>query len=338
MKLFDMKWPDEYMGKFEVKLNYPLHITDDIFSIKEHGKRVLLEMVDTYPKLILAYSGGSDSAFILCCINDLINERKITKNTIEIVQGVYTAKDIILTPDHKRATKFAKSLNLNPRIYKYDVDKNWDDIEKFILDMQLSGSGCVNSSCQYLLSMKQDGVVIQHRGPGRYTGLSFDNENLIFSNNWCVWDIIDNIINFDTWDKDIYSSFITPFRLTSRPINTQPYSFGGAEQNIDMDERTLVRIQKYLHKFILYFQCYPEMTEIFGKFVTIDWGMWTKNMESVGQRFRYRSQHYRFVNEHERIQRFRKMIDNSPENYAFVKSLNGNKFTIKDLLNYEDYI
>ena len=33
----------------------------------------------------------------------------------------------------------------------------------------------------------------------------------------------------------------------------------------------------------------------------------------------------------------RKMIDNSPENYAFVKSLNGNKFTIKDLLNYEKH-
>ena len=104
------------MCKFEVKLNYPLPITDDIFSIKEHGKRVLLVMVDTYPKLILAYSGGSDSAFILCCINDLINEWKITKNTIEIVQGVYTAKDIILTPDHKRANKFAKYLNLTSHI------------------------------------------------------------------------------------------------------------------------------------------------------------------------------------------------------------------------------
>ena len=230
-----MKWPHEYMGKFEVTLNYPLHITDNIFAIKEHGKRVLLEMVDTYPKLILAYSGGVDSAFILCCIRDLIDEGKITKNTIEIVQGIFTfqpwpmtAEGIALTSDHERATKFANLLNFNPRIYKYDVDKNWDDIEKFILDMHLSGFGCVNSSCQYLLSMKQDGVVIQHRGPGRYTGLSFDNENLIFSNNWCAWDIIDNIINFDTWDKDIYSSFITPFRLTSRPINTQPYSFGGA--------------------------------------------------------------------------------------------------------------
>ena len=100
---------------------------------------------------------------------------------------------------------------------------------------------------------------------------------------------------------------------------------------------------KHHKKFILIIHpsrrnFYPELTEIFGKFRTIDWGMWTKNLESVGQRFRYRSQHNRFVNEHERIQRFRKMIDNSPENYAFVKSLNGNKFTIKDLLNYEDYI
>ena len=48
------------MGKFEVTLNYPLHITDDIFAIKEHGSTILLEMVDTHPKLILAYSGGVD--------------------------------------------------------------------------------------------------------------------------------------------------------------------------------------------------------------------------------------------------------------------------------------
>ena len=124
LKLFDIKWPDEYMGEFEVTLNYPLHITDDIFAIRKHGKRVLLEMVDTYPKLILAYSGGVDSAFILCCIRDLIDEGKITKNTIEIVQGVYTAGRIVLTSDYERATKFAKSLNLNPRICKYDVTKN----------------------------------------------------------------------------------------------------------------------------------------------------------------------------------------------------------------------
>lgn len=319
-----MKWPHENMGKFEVTLNYPLHITDDIFAIKEHGKRVLLEMVDTHPKLILAYSGGVDSVFILCCIRDLIDEGKITKNTIEIVQGIFTfqpssmtAKGIILTSDHERATKFANSLNLNPRIYEYNVNKNWDDIEEFILDMQLSGVGCVNSSCQYLLCMKQDGVVIQHRGPGRYTGLSFDNENLIFSNNWCAWDVIDNIINFDTWDKEIYSSFITPFRLTSRPINTQPYGFGGS----DMDERTLVRIQKYLHKFILYFQCYPEMTEIFGKFVTIDWGIWTRH----------------FADTHKRIQKFRRAADQGPDNFAYVKLPNGDKFTKKDLVNYGEY-
>ena len=229
-----------------------------------------------------------------------------------------TAKGIILTSDHERATKFANSLNLNPRIYEYNVNKNWDDIEEFILDMQLSGVGCVNSSCQYLLCMKQDGVVIQHRGPGRYTGLSFDNENLIFSNNWCAWDVIDNIINFDTWDKEIYSSFITPFRLTSRPINTQPYGFGGS----DMDERTLVRIQKYLHKFILYFQCYPEMTEIFGKFVTIDWGIWTRH----------------FADTHKRIQKFRRAADQDPpDNFAYVKLPNGDKFTKKDLVNYGEY-
>ena len=52
-----------------------------------------------------------------------------------------TTEGIVLTSDHERATKVANSLNLNPRIYEYDVNKNWDDIEEFISDMQLSGTG-----------------------------------------------------------------------------------------------------------------------------------------------------------------------------------------------------
>ena len=319
MNLFDTEHPKYFMDKFKVTLNYPLYISDNIFAAKEQGKRVLLEMVDTYPKLILGYSGGMDSSFILCCIRDLIDEGKITEDTIEIVQGIFTGGDVILTLDHERATKFANSLGFNPRIYKYDINEKWKDCEDFILKYKLSGMATVVVSYQYLLSMKQDGVVIQHRGPGRYTGLGLGNENLIFSNNWCACDIIDNIINFDTWDKDIYSSFITPFRLTSRLINTQPYSFGGtdAEQNRGMDGRTLVRIQKYLHKYISYFQCYPEMTEILGKFLTIDWMVW--------------EQHY----SHDDIKRLRN-FDDMPYKFARVKLPNGELFTKKHLLNYDE--
>ena len=61
---------------FSITINHPVWITDDILAAKRETKRVLLEMVDTHPKLILAYSGGTDSAFILCCIRDLNNEKK----------------------------------------------------------------------------------------------------------------------------------------------------------------------------------------------------------------------------------------------------------------------
>jgi hypothetical protein len=325
MKLFDIKLPKTFMGEFEVTLNYPLHITDNIYALKEHGKRVLLEMIDLHPKLILAYSGGSDSAFILCCIRDLIDERKITNDAIEIVQGIFTGGDVILTADHERATKFANSLNFSPRIYKYDVNVMWEDIEKFTLDNNLSSSGCVNTSCQYILATKQDGVVIQHQGPGlgpgqglpgRYTGLCLKNENLIFSNNWCRWDSIDNIINFDTWDKEIYSSFITPFRLSSRPINMQPYDVA-LTQNIE--KQSLFGMGNYLYKWMLYVQCYPEMTEIFGKFVTIDWNLLPQ----------------KFFNG--RIARFLQTLETSQENFAYVKLPNGNLYTKKDLTNFGDY-
>ena len=73
MKLFEIKWPSHIQDDIDITLNYPLYISNNIFDLREHGKRVILEMVDIYPKLILAYSGGMDSSFILCCINDLVN-------------------------------------------------------------------------------------------------------------------------------------------------------------------------------------------------------------------------------------------------------------------------
>ena len=68
MNLFDIEMSKDFLGEFKVTLNQSLYISDDIFAAKEQGKRVLLEMVDTHPKLILGYSGGMDTGFILCCI------------------------------------------------------------------------------------------------------------------------------------------------------------------------------------------------------------------------------------------------------------------------------
>ena len=68
---------------FSITINHPIWITNDAYEAKVEAKRVLLEMVDTYPKLILAYSGGTDSAFILCCIRDLINEVSSSRKNIK---------------------------------------------------------------------------------------------------------------------------------------------------------------------------------------------------------------------------------------------------------------
>ena len=71
--LFTVTCPTDYFSDdFKVVLNQPLSITENPYVYKKETKRVLLEMVDTYPKITLGYSGGSDSAFVLCCIRDLI--------------------------------------------------------------------------------------------------------------------------------------------------------------------------------------------------------------------------------------------------------------------------
>ena len=73
-KLFTIVHPYSNPDRdFSVTINHPVWITDDVYVAKVEAKRVLLEMVDTHSKLILAYSGGTDSSFALCCIRDLIN-------------------------------------------------------------------------------------------------------------------------------------------------------------------------------------------------------------------------------------------------------------------------
>ena len=315
MNLFDIELPKYFMDEFKITLNHPLYISDNIFAAKEHGKRVLLEMVDTYSNLILGYSGGMDSSFILCCIRDLINEKKITEDTIEIVQGVFTGNDVILTLDHKRATKFANSLGFNPRIYKYDINEKWRDCENLILKYMLSGRATVIGSYQILLSMQQDGTVI--------TGHTTISKYLVGQSllpHWSVWmdSIIDNLINFQTWDSDNYSSYITPFKLNMRKVNTQPYNMKySQEYSYHFNYRSINNLEKSLYLYMIYLQCYPKMMEIFGKFLTINWMVWEQHCS------------------HDDITRLRN-FDEMPANVSVIKLPNGELFTEKHLLNYDE--
>ena len=54
----------KFEDNFEVTLNYPLWITEDPLTLKRECKRGLLEVAETYKKVSLAYSGGSDSGFL----------------------------------------------------------------------------------------------------------------------------------------------------------------------------------------------------------------------------------------------------------------------------------
>ena len=308
MNLFDIELPKRRFDKFEVTLNYPLYISDNIFAAKEQGKRVLLEMVNTHSKLILGYSGGMDSSFILCCIRDLINEGKITEDTIEIVQGVFTGGDVILTLDHKRATKFANSLGFNPRIYKYDINEKWKDCENLILKYKLSGNVTVVGSYQILFAMQQDGIVITNQVTPML------NEYRLTTACLSMCSVFDNQINFHTWDSDNYSSYITPFRLNSRKVNTQPYMI---DSSMYMDYRSISSLQKYMHLYMVYLQCYPEMMEIFGKFGTLNSVLWRQKC---------------FKEEVIRLFEF----DNMPSNVTNVQLPNGEMFTEKHLLNYDE--
>ena len=316
MKLFDIKWPSDIQDDIDITLNYPLYISNNIFDLREHGKRVILEMVDTYPKLILAYSGGMDSGFILCCINDLVNERKIPRDRIEIFQGIFTASGVILTADFERAIKFANSLGFSPRTEMFDINDNLVEAQKYYAghNYKVLGNSAFDTACQNILARKQDGIVIENQIP---YNLSYMRACHIPS-----VDCSHNTINFSTWDNDIFSSRITPFRLNQRKLNYQPYENQDCYnlKRCYQDINSLLTFEKFLHSWMIYLQSYPEMMEILGKFQTIDIAI-------------YQPTHEGYNEDVAGIRQFNFM---KLGGWVPIKHPNGELFTEKHLLNYDE--
>jgi hypothetical protein len=179
----------------------------------------------------------------------------------------------------------------------------------------LSGRATVIASYQILLSMQQDGIVI--------TGHTTISKYLVGQSllpHWSVWmdSIIDNLINFQTWDSDNYSSYITPFKLNMRKVNTQPYNMKySQEYSYHFNYRSINNLEKSLYLYMIYLQCYPKMMEIFGKFLTINWMVWEQHCSQDG------------------ITRLRN-FDEMPSNVSVIKLPNRELFTEKHLLNYDE--
>ena len=316
MKLFDIKWPSDIQDDIDITLNYPLYISNNIFDLREHGKRVILEMVDTYPKLILAYSGGMDSSFILCCINDLVNEGKIPRDRIEILQGIFTSNGVIVTADFERAIKFANSLGFSPRTEMFDINDNLVEAQKYYAghNYKVLGEAAFSVACQNILARKQDGIVIENQVPAE---LSYMKASHIPSVD-CSY----NTINFTTWDNDIFSSRITPFRLNQRKLNYQPYENQDCYnlKRCYQDINSLLTFEKFLHSWMIYLQSYPEMMEILGKFQTIDIAI-------------YQPTHEGYNEDVAGIRQFNFM---KLGGWVPIKHPNGELFTEKHLLNYDE--
>ena len=66
-------------------LTQPLYYNEDIYRLKHETKRTILEIREAVGHCILGFSSGTDSIFIYCCIRELIEEGKLTKDAIDIV-------------------------------------------------------------------------------------------------------------------------------------------------------------------------------------------------------------------------------------------------------------
>jgi|TARA_B110000211_G_scaffold131728_1_gene151172 hypothetical protein len=303
-------------------------------------------MVDSYDKISLSYSGGSDSGFVLCCINDLITEGELKKDTIEIWQGIFIL-DGEPQSDSERATRFANSLGFEPRICKFKIDnafniKIMDYALEFFEKYQAMPSYEDPYICclQNYVSSLQDSNVIRisntgtslgfplHKAQSVSNGLVEVSPNLNhWSNNWLIplnqvihYDSYSNDVEIMTWDNKVFSCLISPFKIRKRFIDTEPF------EKLPLSNNPLHpnKLNKYMDKWMIYLQCYPKMFEIFYKFQTFKNGWRLDKLPNQ--------------KETKIVKKTASILEkiNIPT-ATKVKLSNGEYFTTKDLTNYEDY-
>ena len=331
---------------FKVTLNYPLWIVENPYKLKEEVKRGLLEMADTNDKLSLAYSGGSDSGFILCCLHDLIKEGKLKKDTIEVFQGVFIIND---EPqyDMNRAIKFANSLGIDPKIVEINLDKDtdvwtsiWNEASK---SNEKYGGLYVVEDDMFAVTLQnyvagiQDGMVIRDSWgniPVRNLQIhGGDDTPGITLQMMYQYDPDKNFVEMYAWNNKILSCTISPYGLKKRPINCEPF-----RSPIDLPANVHPlhpkNVDKLLSKWVIYLQCYPEMTEIFYKFKTDgyscigDYGFFKRGLPSRDGRETKTT--LKFFE-------FRKFFSSYPLVSTDMTLPSGELFEIEHLTNYKDY-
>jgi hypothetical protein len=286
----DLLTPIFNNNEFEVTLNYPLWITENPYKLKDEVKRGLLEMVDTYDKLSLAYSGGSDSGFILCCLCDLIEQGKLKKDTIDIFMGVFYTKTFPysdtcgLQAGLFRAIRFANSLGIDPRLVEIEFDNL--NVYNEVKDQQFKWAEIYNSILRsddtyavalqnYVCSMQDSTVIRVQEAKKRFlknTYLLLEPEDIKHYHPDC------NQVQMMFWDNKIFSCLISPFKMKKRDIDNPGWTLKTETERIrdpriemynEQSPFSVKNMNYNLAKWMLYLQCYPEMSQIFGKVPTL---------------------------------------------------------------------
>ena len=324
--LFTVTCPTGFFNNdFKVVLNQPLSIIENPYVYKKEMKRVLLEVVDSYPKVTLGYSGGSDSGFVLCCIRDLIEEGKLKKDTINIVLCAYRSGEALLNLDFDRALTFANSLGIEPNLLEFDLKEEWDNVVKYTSSHKITD---IAASMQNMLGDKIDGYFFIVRRWGRKRRCGFDinvgdNDPIPF-----IWDTMaqfktSNVIDLQCWNNKLFSSFITPYTLKSTNVNMELFNNlpNWPWKEYDLSEKNMyyphIMIQETMYRTLIYLQCYPEMTEILYKIPTCSFSIDYKNYEM----------YIEFVT----------FLESMPQISCNLELPDGKLFTKKDLTNAADY-
>jgi len=262
MSIFDVKF-----DTLDVRLNVPIWETVTPYELKYKAMKSIINMVETHGKLILGYSGGMDSGFILCCVKDLLQNNLIYENQIEIASARYLINGEVATLDFDRSQRFAKSLGFNPRIDDLELD------EKFLLECMEWGARWkipdVVSLTQILWRMRQPHVVIKGVATPGY-GYSRDMNPMKYllrmtSSKMSHHIPENNSIDIWDYDSDVFSALCSPYWLKKRDIDYEPF-----ENKYPGNPFNPIAFNERLPKIMLILQCYPELTALFFKFSTFN--------------------------------------------------------------------
>ena len=264
----------EFEPEFSVTLTRPIYMAKDNYKLKRETKRALIEIRETYSgTLVLPYSGGFDSSFVLLCYMDNIREGRLKKTDFIVREAIFIAEECKdeNIPTHTEASRFLRDYMIDGVDYRYDkIILNKELLQE--ITKELKEVSTLNEFLGQLLDLWRKKTLGEHSfiwcegfpkpnkrqiGIGPQPRRAVWDSLLCLSNNGFKYLKSNDNINIFHWDEHVFSSFLTNFWY-HQPI----IAFN---KGVHLNEYFWFNAQEGLSRQMIMMQCYPELFSCYPK-------------------------------------------------------------------------